>query len=290
MKKHYEIQSQNTMSQWPVQVKRPDQIPDSFCEVLDERFGAKWPYSIYIPPSKWDAEGKRPKVFSMVEDGIMYFEDVKTEVKEVFYPYKNILYVEIGRMLLSSWMTIHGMVDGTYRQSTISYNTVRDDLFDPIIEKIRAQISPEASVLEDQNGERLSDLKQLDLKFLNYTKQSLLPGEKIVNIIYQPKIQEASGKLMKALPEHTHAVVLTDNELILIKEDNHKYKNVHSNYGVVKDFIPLDHITKLTTDLLDSSLTMHVEVDEKDKLDRVFSEDQSDRVNQLISKFKRFMH
>ncbi len=136
MKKDYKIQSQNTMSQWPIQVKRPDQIPDSFCERLDEKFGAQWPYSIFIPPTKWDAEGKRPKVFSMVEDGIMYFEDVKSEVKEVFYPFKNILYVEIGRMLLSSWMTIHGMVDGQYRQSTISYNTVRDDLFDPIIEKL----------------------------------------------------------------------------------------------------------------------------------------------------------
>ncbi len=289
MKKDYKIQSQNTMSQWPIQVKRPDQIPDSFCERLDEKFGAQWPYSIFIPPTKWDAEGKRPKVFSMVEDGIMYFEDVKSEVKEVFYPFKNILYVEIGRMLLSSWMTIHGMVDGQYRQSTISYNTVRDDLFDPIIEKLGRVFLLTDPWLKIKMGSAFLISSKWILSFKLY---ETVPssGRKIVNIIYQPKIQEANGKFMKALPEHTHAVVLTGNELILIKEDNHKYKNVHSNYGVVKDFIPLDHITKLTTDLLDASLTMHVEVDEKDKLDRVFSEDQSDRINQLINKFKKFMH
>ncbi len=290
MKKHYEIQSQNTMSQWPIMVKRPEQIPDSFCEALDAEFGAAWPYSVFIPPTKWDAAGKRPKVFTMVEDGIIYFEDMKTEVKQVFYPFKDILYVEIGRMLLSSWMTIHGMVHGQYRQSTISYNTVRDDLFDPIIDKIREQISPDEALLEGHNGERLSDLKQLDLKFLNYTKQSLLPGEKIINIIYQPKAHDEHGRSMETMPEHTHAVVLTDNELILIKEDNHQYKNVHSNYGVVKDFIPLNHISRLSTDTVESYLQMHVEVNEKDELDRVFTDDQSDRVKQLISKFKKLMH
>lgn len=92
------------------------------------------------------------------------------------------------------------------------------------------------------------------------------------------------------MPEHTHAVVLTDNELILIKEDNHQYKNVHSNYGVVKDFIPLNHISRLSTDTVESYLQMHVEVNEKDELDRVFTDDQSDRVKQLISKFKKLMH
>lgn len=290
MKKHHEVQSQNTMSQWPIMVKRPSQIPDSFCEALDMEFGAKWPYSVFIPPNKWDTAGKRPKVFSMVEDGIMYFEDMKTEVKQVFYPFEDILYVEIGRMLLSSWMTIHGMVHGQYRQSTISYNTVRDDLFDPIIERIRTCITPDEALLEGQNGERLSDLKQLDMKFLNYTKNSLLPGEKIINIIYQPSVQEAHQQTMSELPEHTHAVVLTDNELILIKEDNHKYKNIHSNYGVVKEFIPLTHIAEMSTEEAQSSLKMHVNLNDKDELDRTFTDDQSDKLSQLIDKFKRLMH
>jgi len=290
MKKVHEVQSQNTMSQWPIQVKRPEQIPDSFSEALDVEFGPAWPYTVFIPPTKWDAAGKRPKVFSMVEDGIMYFEDMKTEVKRVFYPFDGILYIEIGRMLLSSWMTIHGMVNGQYRQSTISYNTVRDDLFDPIIQTIRERISSSEMLLEGQNGERLNDLKQLDMKFLNYTKNALLPGERIINIIYQPSVQEANQQSFTDLPEHTHAVVLTDNELILIKEDNHKYKNIHSNYGVVKDFIPLENIANMTTEEAAASLKMHVNLNDKDELDRTFSGDQSDKLSQLIGKFKRLMH
>jgi len=290
MKKHYKIQSQNTMSQWPTQVKRPDQLTDNLCEALDTYFGADWPYSVFIPSSKWDEDGKRPKVFSVVDDGLVYFEDMKTEVRRLVYPFADVLYVEIGRMLLSSWMTIHGMVDGQYRQSTISYNTVRDDLFDPIIERIRERISPEEAMLEGQNGERLSDLKQLDTKFLNYTKQSLMPGEKIINIIYQPRVQEANNKMMETLPEHTHAVVLTDNELILIKEDNHRYKDVHSNYGVVKDFIPLHHVKDLRSEPLDTNLRMRVSVEDKDDLDRVFTGEQSEKLSQLIDKFRSLMH
>ncbi len=290
MKKQYDVQSQNTMSQWPIKVKRPDQIPDSFSEALDTEFGASWPYSVYIPPTKWDAAGKRPKVFSMVDHGLMYFEDMKTEVRQLYYPYNDILYVEIGRMLLSSWMTIHGMVDGQYRQSTVSYNTVRDDLFDPIINRIREQISPDEALLEGQNGERLSDLKELNLKFLNYTKQSLLPGEKIINIIYQPSVQEENDKMFDSLPDHTHAVVLTDNELILIKEDNHRYKNIHSNYGVVKDFIPLHHIRDLRTEEIDSNLRMRVSLEDQEDLDRVFTGEKSDKLLKLIDKFKRLMH
>ncbi len=290
MKKHYEIQSQNTMSQWPIKVKRPEQIPESFVEELDRAFGAAWPYTVFIPPSKWDVDGKRSKVFSMLDDGVMYFEDMKTEVKQLFYPFENILYVEMGRMLLSSWMTIHGIVGGQYRQSTVSYNTVRDDLFDPIIKRIRTQISPEKSLLEGKNGERLSDLKQLDMEFLNYTKQSLLPGEKIINIIYQPKVLDESGMSIEMLPEHTHAVVLTDNELILIKEDNHKYKNVHSNYGVVRDFIPLAHIRDLMTESQQTGLRMHVNIEDRDEVDRVFEQTQSERLANLIQKFKSLMH
>lgn len=290
MKKHYEVQSQNTMSQWPIKVKRPEQIPESFVEELDRAFGAAWPYTVFIPPSKWDVDGKRSKVFSMLDDGVMYFEDMKTEVKQLFYPFENILYVEMGRMLLSSWMTIHGIVGGQYRQSTVSYNTVRDDLFDPIIKRIRTQISPEKSLLEGENGERLSDLKQLDMEFLNYTKQSLLPGEKIINIIYQPKVLDASGMSIEMLPEHTHAVVLTDNELILIKEDNHKYKNIHSNYGVIRDFIPLAHIRNVMTESQQTGLRMHVNIEDRDEVDRVFEQTQSERLANLIQKFKSLMH
>jgi hypothetical protein len=290
MKQHYEVQSQNTMSQWPIKVKRPEQIPESFVEELDKAFGAAWPYTVFIPPSKWDADGKRSKVFSMLDDGVMYFEDMKTEVKQLFYPFENILYVEMGRMLLSSWMTIHGIVGGQYRQSTVSYNTVRDDLFDPIIKRIRTQISPGKSLLEGENGERLSDLKQLDMEFLNYTKQSLLPGEKIINIIYQPKVLDESGMSIEMLPEHTHAVVLTDNELILIKEDNHKYKNIHSNYGVIRDFIPLAHIRNVMTESQQTGVRMHVNIEDRDEVDRVFEQTQSERLANLIQKFKSLMH
>ena len=289
MKKHHEIQSQNTMSQWPIMIKDPSQIPDSLSQALDGEFGAKWPYSVFIPPNKWDSAGKRPKVFTMTEDGVLYFEDMKTEVKQVHYPFDGILYVEMGKMLLSSWMTIHGMVHGQYRQSTISYNTVRNDLFDPIIEKIRERIASNQSLTQGKNGERLADLKQLDMKFLNYTKNALLPGEKIINIIYQPNVQEAHDKSFKELPDYTHAVVLTNNELILIKEDNHKYKNIHNNYGVVKDFIPLDHIAELSSESLVSSLKMHVNLNDKDEIDRTFTEDQSHKVSQLIDKFKRII-
>ncbi len=290
MKRHYEVQSQNTMSQWPIKVKRPEQIPHNLTEVLDAEFGATWPYTVFIPPSKWDADGKRAKLFSMLDDGVMYFEDMKTEVKQLFYPFRDILYLEMGRMLLSSWMTIHGIVNGQYRQSTISYNTVRDDLFDPIIERIRTQITPQDKLLEGKNGERLSDLKQLDTKFLNYTKQSLLPGEQIINIIYQPKVLSETGITIESLPEHTHAVVLTDNELILIKEDNHKYKNIHSNYGVVRDFIPLGHIRDMITEVYASGLKMHLNIDDREEMDRHFDETQSERLSSLVKKFKMLMH
>lgn len=290
MRVRQDERSRDTMSQWPVQVERPDQIPDNFSEALDAAFGTDWPYSVYIPTNSWDDDGKRPKVFSMTDEGLACFEDMKTEVKHLFYPYEDIVFIEFGRMLLSSWVTVHGMVDGDYSQFTVSYRTVQEDLLEPVIDRVRKRISPEEAMLQGQNGERLSDLKNLDKKFLSYTKQSLLPDEKIINIIFQPGTRESGGLPMNDLPDHTHAVVLTDNELILIKEDNHRYRNIHSNHGVVRDFIPLQHVTDLIAEPLDKAYRMRVQVEDTDELDVHFAEAQVEKLTRLIEKFKKLMH
>jgi hypothetical protein len=112
----------------------------------------------------------------------------------------------------------------------------------------------------------------------------------LINIIYQPKVLDESGMSIEMLPEHTHAVVLTDNELILIKEDNHKYKNIHSNYGVIRDFIPLAHIRNVMTESQQTGVRMHVNIEDRDEVDRVFEQTQSERLANLIQKFKSLMH
>jgi len=73
-------------------------------------------------------------------DKVIFFERVKNKVEAVLYPIQNISYIENGSILLYSWIKISGVVNGETKSFVVEYNTVVDDMFKAVIDKLRTSL------------------------------------------------------------------------------------------------------------------------------------------------------
>jgi hypothetical protein len=83
---------------------------------------------------------------------------------------------------------------------------------------------------------------------MNFAKHSLLAGERVIYSILQPEIRKTMltvpGRTLYKTVSPTHMSILTDRELILIREDAVRRKE--DRYGGIWDYIPLSKIVSLS--------------------------------------------
>ncbi|QZY53700.1 hypothetical protein [Crassaminicella profunda] len=240
------MKSWETMKTWPKKIQSYEEVPEMFKEHFqlfegDEQF----PDSIFIPPNKWSTKNKVTKLISVFDDRVCIYEEINQKVEMICYSFEDIYYTEIGSVLLDSWIKISGEVHDELKSSMIGFNTARDDLFLPIIKKIRTSISNVEPCDMQNELSKFDYLKTVDLKFLNYSKQSILSGQKVMNVVYQNEICEKHFKYFSKRKTNAHIVILTKNELIMIREDYELQKDKNSKYGGVWNYIPLTKIKEI---------------------------------------------
>ena len=193
-------------------------------------------------------------------------------------------------MLLDSQIKICILTnDGTSISSTLKFNSVTDYFFDPILKKIRlAHIDPKRIGQTSESG-KFDSLMDVNFKFMNYARRSVLAGEKVIHFILQPEIQAKVLKIFgityyKTL-HPTHMVILTDWELIIIREE--KTGSDSSRYGGTWDFIPLSKIENLSTNVKDNGLfVLSIQIRGADSLEVPFQATAKEDVDQLLSHLK----
>ncbi|WP_432662181.1 hypothetical protein R9X47_16600 [Wukongibacter baidiensis] len=234
----------DTMESWPKKIDNYNDLP----EIFEISFKAlmydtdAFPYTVFIPSNPFNPRKSKPKLISILNDKVYILEKLRREVKSICYPFKSITYVETASILLNSWLRIHGVLNGESTSTTIEFNTTRKDLFIPIIKTIRSSIN------EFDHGDigyeiaKLNYLKAISLKFLNYSKRSIMQGEKISNIVYQPEMWTKFLKHFNRRLSPSHITILTDKELIIIKEYNNLKNSKDCSYGGVWSYIPLHRI------------------------------------------------
>jgi len=189
---------------------------------------------------------------------------------------------------LESGLQISGS-DSNGQNTTINlrFNTVTDYLFTPMINEIR---QAQFSAIEKKEDFDFSELKMASYKFANYTRHSLLPGERTLQIVWQPEMRAGRfkrpfliflNKVITRLVLPNHVLVLTDQELILIREDEHQIRK--ENYGGVWDFVPLMHVNQITIeDLEDGLLSFIVHLRDGRELRQVFPPERRSELEDLI--------
>jgi hypothetical protein len=173
------------------------------------------------------------------------------KVKKLTSPLSEVLYLERGKILLHSWLTVHTLSGAM----SVKFNTTNSDLFEPIIEAIRREMGNlraiDAAPGEDgQEFSKFSYLATVNYKFMNFGRQSIRPGDTVVGMACQPErcIQEYALFNKTLFRQYTtgHLTILTEKELILIKEKKRIKTDKETLYGGVFTYIPRHRIQDIS--------------------------------------------
>ena len=265
--------SQQTMLAWSKVIESYDAVPAAFKSsskmILEDE--THFPYTVFAPAiagfGHKTTHKTTEKLLCEIRDTIYVWERVGNQVSLKEYPLGTISDLEVGSILLFSWITISGVTKaGIASSSTIEFNTATDRYFTHFVNKLRPA-SDDADVSE-QNREwaKFDYLGMENFKFMNFAIKSLVDGEKVIQTLWQPNI----NKPIFTLGWHTfyrtlalaHLTILTDKELIVIQEDERSRENHQRvRYGGEWQYIALSHIQTVSLrecadDLLALSLTL----------------------------------
>lgn len=252
------MSSKETMKYWALRIDSPEEVPPVFKDEVKGIVGdsADVPYIIFAPQNERLGKPAQDTLLAMTKESIWVLEDNEENIRQTRFAMQEIQLLQVGSILLNSWIKICGMSDDQYACKVIHYDTVLEDLFIPVIDKAHigmlkladVKTEPQISELEYLNDNRLKDTS---LKFYQYGAQSLLPGQKICCSIYQPRLEEKDQPGMTDQERAPHLSILTDEELIIIQETQQAKEATTKKYSGIWTHIPLRYIQEIKMERMD---------------------------------------
>jgi len=281
-----------TRSSWAKPIRSYADVPAVYKKFFDSFLveGRAFPYTVLTPSYEMFIHKTSEKLICDFGYEINVLEKNGNTFETQCYPLSGISYVELRTALLAASFKICGMSSrGIHTSSTLLFNSVTDYLFTPILKGIR--LVPAGIKHVDQNAEleKFDRLVNVNFKFMNLAKHSLLEEEKVIQFILQPEIQESLltflGKTYFRTITPTHMSILTDRELIVIREDAARRKE--DRYGGIWDYIPLNKIKSLTVSEKTVDLVgLTVQLPEDTSIELLFQVSAKEELNQLLNRFK----
>ena len=271
--------AEQTRASWAKSITCYGQLPEAFQDSFKTLLGDanSWPYTVLMPTYEGFMRRENSRLISSLGDKIYVMEKARNKTTCTCYPIEDISYIEEGVILLYAWIKISGIAsDGVERSSTLRFNAVTDYLLAPIIKKIRPATGSPGDT--DQNLElaKFDYLAQSNFKFMSYGRHSILPGEKVIHTIPQPEIQEnmftVLGRSFYKTVATAHISILTDRELILIRDEEQSRWSWNARYGGTRCYIPLNKITSVSVTRKESGLlALSIHLPGNDQIVSLFS-------------------
>jgi len=236
---------------WTRAIASYEEIPSGFLASFPGE-DAGFPYSVLIPGEQASETqpAVNPQMLCLYADRLVSLEAIHGEVQTTEYALRSISSIEHGRVLLNSWMTIHS----ASRSKTFNFSSSVEHVFSPIVKAIRGAgdaSEPEGSGVKTQEEiAKLGYVWKRNFKYFNYATQSLAPDSTIEASAYQEDISLSKlnffGKPIFSSYLSGHLTILTDRELIFVKESE-EIRAIHdTSYGGVFRYIPVEKVKALT--------------------------------------------
>jgi hypothetical protein len=287
--------ARQTMSTWATVIESYDAVPEAYKGFFKTiwQSGQPFPYAVLTPVLEVFGRKTTEKLVCEVNDTLYVVERTPRQVVATGYPLATIRDVEVGAILLHSWITISGVTTaGVAGTSTFEFNAATGARFAPFVDKIRAATNGSASKGAGAEQAKFDYLATLNFKFMNYAKSSLMGSAKVLRSIWQPEIRASTlpvGPFYKTVCT-SHLTILTDKELILIWDDERVSGNKRSKYGGVWRYIPLRNIVSVTvTEQANDLVTCTITLSGNDRLDRVFAASNKQALEQFQSEVKKLI-
>jgi hypothetical protein len=286
--------AKQTMASWSKVIESYEDVPDLYKSFFETQIADKrqFPHMV-LAPAIVKPQGKTTEklIYDTVDD-IHILERSGNQVIARSYPYRSVCSVEMGCILLDSWLTISGLTGtGEAGVSTIDYNTSSARHYATFINKLRP-LSPGADKTQlSAEQDKFNYLSTLNFKFMNYGRSSLVYGETVSQILLQPEIRESVwaplGDMFQCTISLAHLVILTNHELILIQDVHERGRKAQkANYGGIWQYIQLRNIRSVTwTETENDRLTLSIAISPDRKIERLFAMSSKAEVERLCASF-----
>ena len=284
--------AEQTKSSWAKPIKSYAAVPNAYKDFFEPFLadGRVFPYTVLTPSYEGFIHRTTEKLICDFGHEIYVLERSGNTFEAQCYPLEGISYVEVRTILLDSRIKISGVTrQGVPASPTFKFNSVTDYLFTPILERIRPATVDSQDAAQSSESEKFDHLVRLNFKFMNYAKRSLLAGEKVVQTILQPEIRAGVltvlGKTYYRTISPTHMSILTDRELIMIREDERQ--SGEDKYGGIWDYIPLTKIVSLSLSGKDKDLlVLSIQLPASARLEYLFQASAKREINQLLDRYR----
>jgi hypothetical protein len=290
--------TRQTMMTWAKVIRAFDEVPEIYREACQRIFGARsaFPYTVLAPVMSGTRHKDSEKLLCEVDDTFYVLERLGGRVTTLGYPWRTARDLEFGNILLYSWITLSGVTtDGVAAASTIVFNLATRRHFVPFINRMRP--APVAAGEAGQTTElaKLDALAGASFKFMNFARESLVPGEAVLQTVWQPDLRETAATVLGWNLYRTvalaHLVLLTDKELILIWDDPRGVVRAGTRRGGVWRYIPLRHVVSATlTQADDGLLTLSLGLTSNGRVDQVFAAARRGELEQLQHTLEPLIH
>lgn len=281
-----------TRLSWAKAVESYDKVPEIYKGFFKTLLGdtSEFPYAVLTPTFEGFIRRDNEKLIFSLGSKVYVLERARDKLTSTCYPFEAISYIEVGAILLNSWIKIRGVAsNGILTSCTLKFNSVTDYLFTPILEKIRTATHTAGDTDQSSERAKFDYLAHLNFKFMNYARRSIVPGEKVLHTILQPEIRAKIlmlfGKSWFRTISTSHLVILTDRQLIIIKDENPGGGRDDTRYGGIWNYIPLDKITSVSlAEKGDNLLTLSIHLPQNDQIDSLFSVSNKQEVELFLNR------
>jgi hypothetical protein len=235
-----------TMITWSQAIGTFEALPEiyqPFIRQLQYETGGELPYMVLTPATEKTIRKTPEQIVCSTRNNLYVIENIDRKLSFTAFPIHQIHFLEVGAILLFSWLTIHGMTtDGVNQSKTIEFNSVSFPHFLPFINQVRGAPPRLNQPALDQEKRKFYFLAPTAYKFMNYGCKSLMGNEKVLKIIWEPEIREKFFPRLRIPFSHLKSnaclSILTDKELILVQEFdlNNSYRG--TRYGGIWRYIP----------------------------------------------------
>ena len=282
--------ARQSMRSWAIAVESYDDLPQVYRSFFapSPSSDGPFPYAVLTPRYEGFLRREQEKLVFCPDSSLYVLQARGNQVLPTVFPLGELHYLEVGSFLLKSWIDLRGRSNQGLLTTTLRFNTVSERLFGPLLGKIRGGSLPATGADPDAERAKLREVAGLSLKLLNYGKSSILPGDRVLDAIWQPEIREEwlsrLGKRLARTRSTAHLSILTGRELILIRDNPSK----DSKYGATRTFVPLDRIRSVSlAEKKDGLLAASLHLPENDRLDLLYSESNRTEIERFLEQVSR---
>lgn len=271
--------SEQTRGSWAREIEDPEMVPDLYKDFYGAQLNgdSNFPYTVITPKFNGFLRQENEKLIFSLGNKIYVLENINGEVIDSCYSIQNINYIESGSVLLKAWIRINGLTDeGTFTSSTLRFNAVTEYMFQPFMDQIRsAEHAPHQTGIDSELAQ-FDYLSEIDFKFMNYAKNAVSPGDRVIDHIFQSEIRSTIiaifGKSLYRTISPTHISILTEQVFIIIKDTGKDKANGNRRFGGIRLYIPIEKIKKGTIIVKDDDLLeFSLKLANDDQVDILFS-------------------